>query len=277
MKLVSPLYVMLFGLIAFGLFPAMGETWESFSPEWAIKQGSEVYEYMPFRQSELAPEVCIMQPPKTLIDYYEYQDEIWYGIAVWEEGLNEMSAMFQPDKGYSWELKILEYEYEKHVDKDVTDFIQCNIFIVFEGFNEEDEDTLGVTTFDYANSRHKYSVITIYAIQNHKPADINITPNPDEWIDSAKVLDPINVNTMRQIIAHEMGHALGLGHYYAGLDNPSRSVMEASMSTWYEVNYLPPQYLDYYALIIKYGTDGFKVWEMGVQDKWLIPPHGQHL
>jgi len=270
MKLVSPLYVMLFGLIAFGLVPAMGGSWESFSPEWAIKQGNEVYEYMPFNQVELAPEVCIMIPPKSLIDYYDYQDEIWYGIGVWEEGLNEMSAMFNPDKGYSWQLNIKEYDMEENY---ITNNIQCNIFIVFTGFNEEEPDTIGVTNFDYANSRHKYAVITVYSIQNQKPADINITPNPEDWIDSAKVFDPINVNTMRQIVAHEMGHALGLGHYYAGLNNPSRSIMEASMSTWYEINYLPPQYLDYYALLMKYGTDGFKIWEYPIPEKWFIPPH----
>jgi len=268
---------MLFGLIAFGLIPAMGQSWESFSPEWAIKQGSEVYEYMPFKQSELAPEVCIMYPNPDLIDYNNYKNAVVQGIVIWEEGLNEMSDMlYKGEKGYSWELKIKEYaygEYEVKDDKYITKHIECNIFIVFEGFNEEEPDTIGVTNFDYANSRHKYAVITVYAIQNQKPADINITPNPEEWVDSAQVFDPINPNTMRQIVVHEMGHALGLGHYYAGLNNPSRSVMEASMSTWYEINYLPPQHLDYYALIMKYGTDGFKVWEYPVPEKWFIPPH----
>jgi len=161
--MISPLYVALFGLIAFGLLPAMGEKWESFEPSWAIKQGGEIYEFMPFRQSELMPEICIMKPSPNLIDYNDYQDSVWYGIGVWEEGLNEMSEMFQPDKGYSWQLKIIEYDYEEHVTKEISDYIQCNIFIVFQPFNEEREDTLGITYFDYANSRHKYAVNQYYS------------------------------------------------------------------------------------------------------------------
>ncbi len=271
MKMISPLYVMLFGLIAFGLLPAMAEKWESFEPSWAIKQGGEIYEFMPFKQSELMPEICIMKPAPNLIDYYDYQDSIWYGIAVWEEGLNEMSEMFQPDKGYSWQLKILEFAYEEHVTKEVSDYIQCNIFIVFEPFDKEKENTLGITAFDYANSRHKYAVITIFATQP-APAVLYLDDDPETWDTQVDIL-PITPNTMRQIIGHEMGHGLGLGHYYAGMNNPSRSIMEFSMSIWSEDNYLPPQYLDYYALITKYGTDGFKVWEYPVQQQWFIPPH----
>jgi len=246
--MISPLYVMLFSLIAFGLVPAMGGSWESFEPSWAIKQGNEIYEYMPFKQSELIVEVCIMLPSPKIIYYNDYQDSIWYGISVWEEGLNEMSEMLHKgDKGYSWELKILEYDYEEHITKEVSDYIQCNIFIVFEPFAKEREDTLGITAFDYANSRHKYTVITIFATQP-VPAVLFLDENPEKWDTEVDIL-PITPNTMRQIIGHEMGHGLGLGHYYSGMNNPSRSIMEFAMSTWSEDNYLPPQYLDYYALM----------------------------
>jgi len=263
---------MLFSLIAFGLVPAMAGGWESFEPSWAIKQGGEIYEYMPFQQSELIPEVCIMLPSPNLIDYYDYQDEIWYGIAVWEEGLNEMSEMFQPAKGYSWQLKILEYDYEEHITKEISDYIQCNIFIVFQPLDVERENTLGITYFDYSDSRHKYAVITIYVTQYTQTLTF-LDEDPKNWDNAEAKIEPITPNTMRQVIGHEMGHGLGLGHYYAGMNNPSRSIMEFSMSTWNEDNYLPPQYLDYYALIIKYGTDGFKVWEYPVPDQWFIPPH----
>jgi len=271
MKMLSPLYVMLFGLIAFGLLPAMAEKWESFEPSWAIKQGNQIYEYMPFRQSELIPEVCIMKPSPNLIDYNDYKDSIWYGIAAWEEILNEMSGWFNPDRGYAWHLKILEYDYEEHITKEISDYIQCNIFIVFEPFNEEREDTLGITYFDYANSRHKYAVITIYSTQP-VPSVLFLDEDPEKWETEVDIL-PLTPDTMRQVISHEIGHGLGLGHYYGGMNTSGRSIMEFSMSTWNEDNYIPPQYLDAYALIIKYGTDGFKVWEMGVRDKWFIPPH----
>jgi len=245
----------------------MGESWNSFDPAWAIKQANEIYEYMPFRQVELAPEVCVMEP-EPAINYELYQSSILSGIVVWETELDKMSEMFNPPKGYSWVLNIKEFTYDYHKDMQISDFIECNIFIVFENnMREEDPNTLGKTYFDHANSRHKYAVITVYVYQENPT--INIDPDPSTWKDN---MEYIGVNTMRQIIAHEMGHALGLGHYYAGMA-ASRSVMEFSMSAWDESNYLPPQALDIYALIIKYGADGFKVWDYGVSDKWFIPPH----
>lgn len=269
--MITASYVLIFGLIAFGLTPAMGlNEWEEMDPEWAQNQSREIYNFTPFKQKELAPDFCIMVPQPS-IPYSQYENSVIHGIKVWQEGLEKMSAWKNPEKGVSWEMNIIIIPYEEHKDKTASDFIQCNVFILFEEINEENSKTLGQAAFNWSKSSHQHAYITIWTMQERIIQ--NLDPNPDNWKPSEVVYEYIKPNTMRQIITHEVGHALGLGHYFAGF-SPSRSVMEYSMSTWNETYYIPPQMLDYYALIMKYGWDGFKVWELGAPEgtKCLICP-----
>ncbi len=244
----------------------------------------EIYEFLPLAQIELVPDICIMEPddPEVREAFHrlEYARGISEGVAVWEQGVNYMAEWYDSPKGRSWVFDVRYIPESEHGDKDLEHYITCNIFVLFFGPNDVPRDELGMkalgyTSYDFAKSSHKYAVIGIFTVATpyNDTVTFNLDPNPENW-GAIKIPEPerLGYAAVRQIFVHEFGHGLGLGHYYPGFSN-SRSVMQASLHPFDSSLYIPPQMLDFYALIVKYGPDGFKIFQHGESlDCMICPP-----
>jgi len=241
--------------------------------------GTEVYEFLPLAQFELVPDVCVMEPDDEEVrkvfhemGYYKATVE---ATKYWEDSAIAMAAWFDTPKGIAWNYDLRYIPQVEHEDKTLNDYITCNIFVIFLGANP-DGKALGVTSFDFADSRHKYAVIWVYTQAVPRTITFTLSEDPQDWTDqigsSAFEPETLNYEAIRQIYAHEFGHSIGLGHYYPGLNNPSRSIMEISLNPFTDAGYVAPTPLDIFALITKYGPDGFLIWQHGDSDKYFISP-----
>jgi len=244
-----------------------------------VGTGNEVYEFLPLAQFELVPDICVMEPDDEEVrkvfherGYYKSTVE---ATKYWEDSAIKMAAWFDTPKGIAWEYDLRYIAQVDHVDKTLNDYPTCNIFVIFLGQNP-DGPALGVTSFDFADSRHKYAVVWVYTQSLPNKITFTLSDEPQDWTDQIGSIEYkpewLNYEAIRQIYAHEFGHAIGLGHYYPGLNNPSRSIMEQSLNPFDDSTYVAPTPLDIFALITKYGPDGFLIWQHGSSDKYFISP-----
>ena len=243
-------------------------------------EGSDRYEYLGVRH-DVRPQVCLFEPNPTHIDWQYWKDvefESWKAVLDWQLEMTE----FLPEGDWSMFIHST-VPYHEHWNKTPDDYRHCNIFLTYEAFNEDPESkALGITGIDFSKSSHKFTYIVVYL---HALSNTNIVLNfEDAKKDPETGLTKFEINLEREqlplqtvynIVLHEMGHGLGLGHYESqspnGLD---RSTMTPSLKPFNSNEVFEVKLADKFMLGYLYGTDGYQKPQPPWIDDYCLFEHG---
>ena len=217
---------------------------------------ADEYTYLGIKHKE-SPMVCIFEP------HPEYTDTSEELIHIAEESVNLWEDALQtyiPSGNWVMERTIIPIE-EHHL-KSPYDFPECNILLAFEYSGED--GTLGYTHVNFSKSWHKYTHATVFlnALNVSSKVNIILGNGGDVNIGSDISLDKLSLPVIQNIMTHEFGHTLGVGHYEI-TDHPvskqpwlTRSVMYHALDP-YNDEIMVPQYVDAKMVELLYDSDGF--------------------
>ena len=206
------------------------------------------------------PKVCIFEPD-TL--YTSKGDSIinaaYNSIDLWQKGLYE-----QMPNG-NWETPTFVIPLEDHKNKNALQFPVCNILISFE-YSNQDNGSLGYTYLDFSKSYHKYTHVVVFLndYQTTEHYELDLGTLEHKKVRTTHNLEEFSMTAVQNIITHEFGHAIGIGHYkitdypiYTA-DKPwiNASVMYYAMNPKAD-EIGKPLYVDIKMAEKIYGDDGF--------------------
>ena len=220
---------------------------------------ADEYKTLGIRHADV-PLVCIFEPdPLYTDDVDTVVQSAQNSVDLWQEKLYEYSP------NGNWKLPTAVIPIEDHKYMAASDFSICNILITYD-FVNVDSRSLGFTYIDFSKSWHKYTHITVFL------NDLRVTHNFDFkegnsegfYTNSSIVIEPFSLTAVQNITVHEMGHALGLGHYKITdypiyvKDTPwlDASIMYYSINPQVDI-IAEPKYVDIMMLEEIYTKDGF--------------------
>ena len=198
------------------------------------------------------PNLCIFEADPTFTSSWkEIETETKIAVYYWESTLHAVSDG-------NWDINILPtIPFEEHENAMAEDYPMCNILITYEDHNP-DSNALGTTGIDFANSSHKYTFIRVWLnAVDHQKIEINIGELKDGeelTFTFENKRKPLPMNTVRNIVMHEIGHGIGLGHFF-GVDQ-DKSVMRPSLEPFSDDEW-NVHLVDVKMVIELYGEDGF--------------------
>jgi len=205
------------------------------------------------------PLVCIFEPDSLYTDNIDgIIQAAQNSVDLWQEKLYEYS------QDGNWKLPIAVIPIEDHKYKVPRDFPICNILISFEYVNEESR-SLGYTGIDFSKSNHKFTHIVIFTHDLQITHHFDLTSGSEgKFVNTSIRIEKFSITAIQNITTHEMGHALGLGHYQI-TDYPvytdDKPWIEASIM-YYLLNpqddeIAEPKYVDVKMMEKIYTDDGF--------------------
>ena len=232
---------------------------------------ADKYENLGIRH-DIRPNVCLFEPNPTHVDWNYWKSveiESWKAVLDWQVEMTD----FLPDGDWSMYIHST-VPYVEHWNKTPDDYRHCNIFLTYEPWSQERDDmALGLTGIDFADSRHKFTYIVIFLHaeeRNNIVIDLgNMKENNEGNYEFVFPKKQLPLNTVYNIVLHEVGHGLGLGHYWADqVDDYKRSALIPSLKPFDEDINFEITIADKFQLARLYGLDGFQK----PQPVW-IPDH----
>ena len=214
------------------------------------------------------PMVCIMEP-EPIMQFRFYNNDLELTNQAIDEWSNEMFNYTNGLKFHSatgWVIEKQVVLFPDHYNKLVTDFPQCNIFIEFDTHNMgqhiPNQKALGYTQIDFSKSKHQWAFIMIYLesieVGQKFSFCIGCEDETPKTIDIDMTPKPIMNDALLNIIKHELGHALGVGHYIQDtVGGKLESLMYPQIDPFKEYPDIGIPIADREAMRIIYGDDGF--------------------
>ena len=209
------------------------------------------------------PLVCIMEPSDELRErfYSELLPLTYEAVLQWQTDMKNYTDG-------NWWMNMQIVELDKHFDKYTYDFKQCNIFVEYDKSNTgqhiDNSSALGFTQIDFSKSIHQWSYVMIYTEAVENDLRISLCIGCDEKQEAElkeknKVVE-MSSDAIKKVLLHELGHALGIGHYIEDLQggNNIQSIMYPNMNPFAKdniVDNLPLADLEMLRQI--YESDGF--------------------
>ena len=217
----------------------------------------DLYETLKLRH-DTNPTICIFEANPEITDNW---DQL---LLMTVAGVNEWRLnLHHAHPSGDWHMPIKQViPWSEHAEKPADDFRYCNIMFNFE--ESSGDSSLGNTGLKFNKSYHKYMFINIFLETQRNAVVITLNNSGNSTVESNPIKE-MPMNTIKNIVVHEFGHALGLGHYFVGtpmLNNEKalgidRSVMIPSINPFDENQSLQITELDLLMLDKIYGDDGW--------------------
>jgi len=204
------------------------------------------------------PLTCIFEPHPAITDHPE---DIIQAAESAVDGWESVLMTHSPNG--NWSLYTIVVPIELHHQKSQYEFPGCDILISFEYTNVE--DSLGYTGIYFNKSVHKFTHAVIFLNSFEVTPKLQIVLGESGGSVEIKkkiIIEELSIPAIQNIVTHEYGHALGLGHYnvtsHPVSDTPwlYRSVMYYAINP-HNDEIMTPQYVDVKMLEEIYYTDGF--------------------
>jgi len=206
------------------------------------------------------PAICIMYP--------EDESRLDMLTLVTHSAINEWQDKLENATGGNWNMTSTEYYWSEHGSADVSDYLDCNLFVNYI-YGVEDE-SVGRTGFDFSKSSRYYYWVEVDMNTVERRVSISLGESINESIVDVKTeWKQIPENDIRNIVLHELGHGFGLEHYYVTSDCREvecdySPIMYSSIDVFEgEVKNVTER--DIQMMIRIYGDDGFG----NTKPKWI--------
>ena len=198
------------------------------------------------------PHICLFEVNPELYDWYKLK---YITISAIEEWILKLEYAYPNG---SWAVLVETIPWEEHENKTAFNYPQCNIMINYE--KSSNSKTLGNTSLNFNTSWHKFMFINIFLESQKNITKIVLGDDMSTTtINNMQESYPLPENTIRNIILHEFGHGLGLGHFNLNrsMQGYTQSVMAPTISPFDENQILSVTYLDLVMIGKIYGENGW--------------------